>query len=277
MSGPRWRGLCLGFILVLAAAPFAAAQLTAEEVADQLKWEEFLATSELIGEEQMSSRKAVTSPWVLTLKKGDVTRRALWKNPEGRMGGFIEGWRFEIAAYRIDKLLGLNMVPPTVERRFRENRGSCQLWIEDCRSLRDIEEQKIRLPSIKNLSYNRSLYLQRLFDNLIANEDRHKGNFLFTADWRLILIDHSRSFRTGSRYTKGLINSEKSPGGPKIMRELPRVIYEKVKTLTAEAVKAAVGEYINAKEVEAIMLRRDLILAEIDTLIKRNGEENVLY
>ncbi|MDH4197449.1 MAG: hypothetical protein OEW05_08595 [Candidatus Aminicenantes bacterium] len=277
MNGQRLRGFCLGLTLVLAAAPFAAAQLTAEEVADQTKWEEFLLTAEVVGEEQISSRKAVTSPWILTLKKGDVTHRALWKNPEGRMGGFIEGWRFEIAAYRIDKLLGLNMVPPTVERRFRENRGSCQLWIEGCRSLRDIEDNKIRLPSIKNIPYNRSLYLQRLFDNLIANEDRHKGNFLFTADWRLILIDHSRSFRTGSRYTKGLINTEKSPGGPKVVRELPRVIVEKVKALTAETVRASVGEYLNDKEVEAILLRRDLILVEIDRLIKLNGEENVLY
>jgi len=277
MNGCRGKGFCLGLCLVLAAAPFAAAQLTAEEVADHLKWEEFLATAELVAEQQMSSRRAVTSPWILTLKQGDVTRRALWKNPEGRMGGFIEGWRFEIAAYRIDKLLGLNMVPPTVERRFRENRGSCQLWIEDCHSLRDVEDNKIRLPSIKNIPYNRSLYLQRLFDNLIANEDRHKGNFLFTPDWRLILIDHSRSFRTGSRYTKGLINTEQSAGGPKIMRELPRVIYEKVKALTAEAIKAAVGEYINEKEVEAIMIRRDLIVAEIERLIKLNGEENVLY
>ncbi len=277
MNGRRRNGLCLGLVLVLAAAPFAAAQLTAEEIAGQKTWEEFLVAAEIVGEEQMSSRQAVTSPWVLTLKKGDVTRRALWKNPEGRMGGFIEGWRFEIAAYRIDKLLGLNMVPPTVERRFRENRGSCQLWIEDCISLREKDEKNIRQPSIKNIPLNRATYLHRMFDNLIANEDRHKGNILYTPDWRMILIDHSRSFRTGSKFTKGLIYTKDHRGGPRLMSELPRAVFERVKALTAEQVKEGVGEYLDDKEVEAILMRRDLIIVEVERLIKLHGEENVLY
>jgi hypothetical protein len=277
MDRRRLRGFCIGLLLVLAAAPFAAAQFTAEEVADRAKWEDFLATAEVVGQEQMSSRRAVTSPWILTLKKGDVTHRALWKNPEGRMGGFIEGWRFEIAAYRIDKLLELDMVPPTVERRFRENRGSCQLWVDDCLSLKDKEEKNIRQPSIKNIPLNRATYLQRMLDNLIANEDRHKGNILYTPDWRMVLIDHSRSFRTGSLFTKKLLNSANSPGAPKLMSELPRTILEKVKGLTAEKVKEAVGDYLNDKEVEALLMRRDLILVEVERLVKLNGEENVLY
>ena len=277
MNGRRLSWIAGGLLLVLAAGPFAAAQFTAEEVANRAKWEDFLATAEVAGEEQMSSRRAVTSPWVLTLKKGDVTSRALWKNPEGRMGGFIEGWRFEIAAYRIDKLLDLDMVPPTVERRFRENRGSCQMWVENCLSLKDKEAQNIRQPPIKNIPLNRATYLQRMFDNLIANEDRHKGNILYTPDWRMILIDHSRSFRTGGTFTKKLINSASSQGSPKLMSELPRTVVEKLKGLTAEKVKEAVGEYLNDKEVEAILIRRDLILAEIDRLVKLNGEENVLY
>ena len=277
MNGRRLRGLCLGLFLVLAAAPFVAAQLTPEEVADREKWEVFLKTAEIVGEEQMSSRKAVTSPWVLRLKKGDVTRQAVWKNPEGRMGGFIEGWRFEIAAYRIDQLLGLNMVPPTVERPFRENRGSCQLWIEKCFSLREKDEQGIRQPSIKNIPLNRATYLQRLLDNLIANNDRHKGNILYTPDWRMILIDHSRAFLTGSRATKRLIYTKDHPEGPRLMSELPRSVVEKLKALTAEEVKRSVGEYLNGKEIEAIMARRDLILVEIDRLVKEHGEENVLY
>jgi len=277
MNGRRLSWIAGGLLLVLAAGPFAAAQFTAEEVANRAKWEDFLATAEVAGEEQMSSRRAVTSPWVLTLKKGDVTSRALWKNPEGRMGGFIEGWRFEIAAYRIDKLLDLDMVPPTVERRFRENRGSCQMWVENCLSLKDKEAQNIRQPSIKNIPLNRATYLQRMFDNLIANEDRHKGNILYTPDWRMILIDHSRSFRTGGLFTKKLLNSASSPGAPRLMSELPRAVVEKLKGLTAEKVKEAVGEYLNDKEVEAVLIRRDLILAEIDRLVKLNGEENVLY
>ncbi|HEX2694259.1 MAG TPA: hypothetical protein VHP61_00780, partial [Acidobacteriota bacterium] len=112
---------------VLGAGP-ALAQFTPDELAERPKWESFLLTAEIAGSEQIRGDIAVTSPWRLTLKADDIVRDALWKNPEGKMRGFLEGWRYEIAAYLLDKFLGLDMIPPTVERRFHENRGSLQLW-----------------------------------------------------------------------------------------------------------------------------------------------------
>ncbi len=105
--------------LAFVQAPRLLAQFTAEELAQRPQWEEFLKTAKVVKEEQMSSREAVTSPWVLTLQLGDVTHRGIWKNPEGRMQGYIEGWQFEIADYLLDKELVLIMFPPTVERRFQ--------------------------------------------------------------------------------------------------------------------------------------------------------------
>lgn len=255
----------------------SAAQFTAEELAEREKWEEFLMTAEVVGSRQMTGREAVTSPWVLTLEKDGVTRQGLWKNAQGRMGGFWEGWNYEIAAYRLDKLLGLEMVPPTVERRFREERGSCQLWIDDGISLRDKEEQKIKVPPIKVLAWNRATYLQRFWDNLIANEDRHQNQILITPDWRMILIDHSRSFRSSSKFTRSLLYTERHREGPKLMSELPRAIVEKIKALDIEAIKTAVGDYLTNDEINAVLIRRDLILKEIDKLIRINGEDKVLY
>ncbi len=173
-----------------------AHQFLPEELAQRAGQEEFLKTAEIVGSKQLTGPEAVTSPWVLTLKLGDVTHRGLWKNAQGRMGGYWEGWTYEIAAYRLDKHLGLGMVPPTVERRFRGDRGSCQYWVDDCMSLKDKDEKGIKMPPAKVFGWNRATYLQRLFDNLIANEDRHKNQILITNDWRMILIDHSRSFRT---------------------------------------------------------------------------------
>ena len=219
----------------------------------------------------------MTSPWVLTLKKDDVVRRAAWKNPDGPLKGYIDRWRYEVAAYQMDRLLGLNMIPPTVERRFRGDRGSCQLWIEDCITLLQKTEEKIPLPSVKIMTYNRAVYLQRAFDNLIANEDRHQQNLLYTPDWRTIFIDHSRSFRTSKKFTRELIYTAKHPEGPKLMKELPRTFIEKLKALDAVSIRAAVGEYLDDAEIGAILIRRDLILAEIDRLVKEFGEENVIY
>ena len=215
------------FLLVLGFNFPSIAQFTPEELAERAQWEEFLKTAEIIGEAQMSSREAVTSPWRLTLKKDGITRDALWKNPAGRMRGFVEGWKWEIAAYRLDKYLELNMVPPTVEKRFHGDRGSCQLWVETEMSYKNMMENKIKTPSYKVFHFNRAVYLLWAFDNLIANEDRHMGNIRITEDWRVILIDHSRSFRSSKKFTKELIYTEKHKEGPKVMKQLPRAFVDK--------------------------------------------------
>lgn len=264
-------------IMALGFGLQSIAQFTPEEIAETAKWEEYLQTAEIVGQKQMGGREAVTNPWRLTLEKDGITRDAIWKNPEGKMRGYIEGWKWEIAAYRLNKHLELNMVPPTVERRFQGNRGSCQLWVEYEMSLKRKEENKVKTPSYKVFPWNRAIYLQRAFDNLIANEDRHQNQILITKDWRMILIDHSRSFRTDKEFTKNLIYTAKHKEGPKLMRELPRAFVEKLKALNFELIKNVVGEYLTDKEINAVLARRDLVLQEIDKLIKEHGEENVLY
>jgi hypothetical protein len=259
-----------------AAAPVAL-QFTTEELKERETWEDFLRTAELVSSRQLGGSEAVTKPWVLTLKKGEVTHRGLWKNAQGRMGGYWEGWNYEIAAYLLDKHIGLGMVPPTVERRFHGERGSCQYWIDNAMSLRDRDEKRIKMPLAKNFSWNRATYLQRLFDNLIANEDRHSNNVFITSDWRMVLIDHSRSFRTSNRFTKSLLYSAKSPEGPKLMSELPRSIVDRIRALDFAGIKAVVGEYLSDEEIRAVLVRRDLILKEIVRLIEVNGEAKVLY
>lgn len=256
----------------------AYAQFTEEEVAERDKWEEFLKTAEIVGQEQpFSDREAVTKPWKLTLEKEGITKNALWKNCEGRMKGFVENWRWEIAAYLLDKHLGLNMVPPTVEKRFQDDLGSCQLWVDAMMSLKEKYEKDIKTPSYKVFHWNRALYLQRAFDNLIANEDRHQNQYLITDDWRMILIDHSRSFRTSGKYAKKLIYDENYKEGPFLMKQLPRAFVEKLKALDAGSLKAVVGDYLTDKEIEYVLIRRDLIIDWLDKYIKKQGEENVLY
>ena len=265
------------FIIVLGFSNPLEAQFTEEEMAQREKWEKFLAEATIIDQEQMQSREAVTSPWVLKLELEGMQNKALWKNPEGRMKGFLENWRWEIAAYRLDKYLGLNMVPPTVERRFRGDRGSCQWWVDAMMSLKDKYEKKIKTPNIKVFHWNRALYLQRAFDNLIANEDRHQNQYLIMDDWRMILIDHSRSFRTSKKFTKSLIYDEKYKEGARIMKELPRAFVEKLRAITPEIVREVVGEYLTDKEIEAMLIRRDLIIKWIDDRIAKLGEDEVLY
>lgn len=261
--------------LGLAASLFG--QFLPEEIAERQKWEDFLANASVVKSVQLVGPESVTSPWRLTLEQGGTTHDALWKDVQGRVKGYVEGWRYEIAAYQFDKYLGLNMVPPTVERRFRENRGSCQLWVTHWKSLKKIKEEKIKVPPRFVFGYNRALYLQRAFDNLIGNEDRHQNNYLFTEDWRMILIDHSRSFRTGGKWTKELLYTEKHKEGPMVMKQLPRDLFEKIKALNYETIKGFVGDYLTDDEINAVLARKELIIKEIERLIQQNGEAEVLY
>jgi hypothetical protein len=132
------------------------------------------------------------------------------------------------------------------------------------------QKDKIDPPSYKILPMNRSNYLRWIFDNLIANEDRHLRNILITEDWTLILIDHSRSFRTSKKFTKKLIYEKK-------MKQLPRDIYQKLRALTFESIQEAMGSYLRDNEIEAVIKRRDLMLKEIEARIAELGEDKVLY
>ncbi len=262
---------------VRAEETLPAGQFLPADLDGRAGWEEYLRAAEIVGSDQKTGRGAVTRPWVLTLEKDGLRHRAIWKNPSGLMGGFWEGWQYEIAAYLLDKHLGIGMVPPTVERRFRNEKGSCQLWVEDCLLLEEKQKKKMKVPPARVGFYNRAVYLQRFFDNLIANEDRHSSQILITGDWRMLLIDHSRSFRTAARFTDRLLYNEKNPEGPKLMRELPRSVVDRARALDRESLKRITAGYLDDKEIAAVLARRDLIMKEIEKLIRIDGEDQVLY
>jgi hypothetical protein len=254
-------------------------QLTPEQVAERPKWEEFLRTADVVGYEQpIDPRYAVTNPWRLTLKRGDVTMHAWWKNVEGRVKGYLDSWKWEIAAYQLDKYLGLNMIPPYVMKRFRENRGCCSLDYGNTITLREKKARDLKPSSgAQFASMNLATYLQRAFDNLIANSDRNEGDVLYTSDWRMLLIDHSRAFYTSKKYTKKLQFDENTKPTPKPMKKLPRAFVEKLKSLSYDVIKEVAGEYLTDKEIEAVLTRRDLIIDWLDKRIEKHGEAAVLY
>lgn len=271
--------LGVGLLLLVLNLPLFS-QFRPEEIAQREELEEFLLTAEIIDFKEIG--EGVTKPVRLFLKKDNVERSGVWKNPSGIQGGFLEGWQYEIAAYRLDKLLGLNMIPPTVERVFRGQRGSLQLWVEKEYSLLQVMEKNIPLPSSgpEADNWEKRKYISRVFDALIANEDRTQQNTLYTKDWRTILIDHSRSFRSEEKYTKHLLfglNPLRTDSRALPFRKLPRQLVENIKALTFDSIKQAVGPYLTDKEIRAVLARKDLILKEIDEMIKIVGEDKVLY
>jgi hypothetical protein len=268
------------FLLALSSAHWLYAQFTAEEIAQRPFWEEFLKTAEIVRAEEIG--EGVTKPLRLYLKKDGTEASGAWKNPRGMQQGFLEGWQYEIAAYELDKLLGLNMVPPYVEREFNGKPGALSLWVTSQYSLLTIMEQQIEIPKAVQPRVDDMKYVTRAWDSLIANDDRTQQNILYTKDWRTIIFDHSRAFRSSREHTEKLMFGKNglkkfAEGRPILFRRLPRAFVEAVKALTFERIKDAVGPYLTDKEIEAVMKRKILLLSEIEDMIKESGEARVLY
>ena len=264
---------CTFFILLfLGMHALSFAQFTSEELAEREKWEKFLEEAEITESSQpLSPRLAVTEPWRLKLEKDGIVKIGWWKNVDGRHKGFMDRWRWEIAAYRLDKLLGLNMIPPYVEKRFREDLGVISLEPDFMMFYREKQEKKIKCPPRHVYSFNRATYLWKFWDNLIANEDRNWGDIMITEDWRILIIDHSRSFRTYKKF------EHKRKGDDEPIKQLPRALVEKLKSVDFEMIRNAVGEYLTDKEIDAVLVRRDLLLKEVDRLIEKFGEDKFFY
>lgn len=266
--------------LCLLAAGEARAQFTAAEVAERPKWEDFLKTAEIVAWEEIG--EGVTRPIRLTLRKNGQEARGVWKNPSGMQLGFLEGWQYEIAAYEMDKLLGLGMIPPTVEREFQGKRGSLQLWVKVKHSLLKLMEERISIPEEAREGTDRMKYIIRAFDCLIANDDRTQQNLLYTEDWRTIVIDHSRSFRSTREHFRKLMYGRNGikkadDGRPHLFRRLPRKMFEAVRALDRAKLEKSLGSLLKKEEIEAVLARRQLLLDEIALMVKEQGEESMFY
>jgi hypothetical protein len=273
--------ILLSWILMAAAAPIAArAQFLPDQIAQRPAQEEFLRTAEIVRFEEIG--EGVTKPYKLYLRKDGVELKAAWKNPRGIQLGYLEGWQYEIAAYRLDKLLGLNMIPPAVEREFQGKAGALVLWAENKYSLLKIMESGIRIPDEAQDHTEKMKWLARAWDSLIANDDRTQQNVLYTEDWRMILFDHSRAFRSEGEFVEKLMFGRDgikrlANGNPFLFRRLPVWFVDGIKTLTYENIQKAVGPTLTDAEIRAILVRRDLLLKEIDQMVREQGRAAVLY
>jgi hypothetical protein len=170
---------------------------------------------------------------------------------------FKDSWKFEVAAYEIDKLLNLNMVPVTVAREYRGTRGSLQYWIDGMLES-DRIKKKIMPPNLVYWMWQ--IYKVRIFDQLIYNIDRNLGNILVTKDFKCVMIDHSRSFKS--------VDDLRSA---KEMESFSRSLMEALARLDEASLKEKCGEYLTPPEIATTLKRRDLIIQYYQQQIKAKG------
>lgn len=198
----------------------------------------------------------VTRPRRGFFAPGGLAESAAWKVlPAGRSSGYWENYRSEIAAYELDKMLGLGMVPPAVEKDWRGAMGAAVLWVNGVRPWKEVE----RLP--RPVKWEIQIVRMKMFDNLIGNPDRNGGNFLVDADWNLFLIDHSRAFISD---TKLQVQHQRIDG----------VLWEKFVTLD-EAALAPLKKWVGGGAVRAMLKRRDRMKVVIADLVQKRSEAAV--
>jgi hypothetical protein len=257
--------IAVSTVLAVAQAPASGVRRWTE---NREEIEAFLKSATIVKMEDVSV--GVTHPHRAQLQPDGPVREIAWKpiNP-GRYNGYYESYKSEVAAYEIDKLLELNMVPPTVEKQYSGVRGAAVMWIEGTRSFKETGGvpgtvgAKSGPPPAKMYLWNRQLMKAKMFDNLIANIDPNLGNWLVDADWNLILIDHSRALTP----TRDLYHKLQQIDGP---------LWDRMKALSEEQLTMAVGRWLDTGQIRAIFQRRDKMQAEIDRMVKDKGEAAVI-
>ncbi len=247
------------FALLLALFVVALPQAQPKPVVCSNVWQH--KTSEL--EEYLRAAKVekvsdipigVTRPQRAYLASGGPVSSFAWKPIRpGLKDGYFESYKSEIAAYELDKLLGLNMVPVVVERRVNNDVGAAVMWIEGVRSWESV------LPLPKPATWGFQLARMKMFDDLISNSDRNKGNLLVDADWHIFLIDHSRAFVTDLKL-------------PQELQNVDRQLWDRMLALNEAGLKATMGAWLDGRQIQSLIRRRDAMKKKIDALVAKNGQ-----
>jgi hypothetical protein len=266
MTIPTYRFAIL-WLGVTAGIAFGQSKLTLEEKERFLETARILKTK-TISEGITGSIRASMSDGVIThdahIQKIDE-RKAIFQSATGTEMNFRDSYVFNIAAYRLARLLGVDMVPPSVQRKVHGQMCSVTWWVDDY--LMTEKQRYFKKLSAPNPDrWNCQIYIVRVFDQLIYNTDRNLGNLVIDKNWNLWMIDHTRAFR--------LHKQLKSPEG---LVRCDRKLMQSLRSLDRETVRQELRTVLTNLEIDAILARRDLIVKHFDGKTSAAGGGEVLY
>ena len=240
-------------VSTLDAFPQQQSRALAIKGLDQI--EQFLRTADVVRTDNLPPGN--TGLQKVTLTQGETVRHAVFRRA-GFPPDLKDSWKLEIAAYEVNKLLGLNMVPPTVERTVRGTKGSLQLWIENAMSEVERLEKNVGPPDVE--AWSRQIWKVRVFDQLVCNIDRNPGNLLIDKNWKVYMIGHDRTFRA----TPDLMD-------PRNQTHLSVSMMEALKKLNKANLTRSCSDYLSDPEIEAILARRDKILEVYKQVVEKKA------
>jgi hypothetical protein len=263
-------------LLLLLQAPSLLAQ-TAPAAAPTLseqQMEAFLRNGRIVS--RRTGNRGVTDAFRVTLSDGTITHDAQVQNvdisravfdvgPKFSEVGFRDSYKYNIAGYRLARMIGMSNVPMSVPRTVDGKPSAMTWWIDDV-AFDEGGRTKAGAAGPNPQRTAAYIHILRVFDELIQNRDRNTGNFLWTKDWTMWLIDHTRAFRIGKELLK-----------PQLLERCERSMCAGMRALTREALERSMADLLTEPEIDGLMARRDLILKLFDEKIAQRGEGAVLF
>ncbi len=242
-----------------------ASQLTREQM------EDFLRTARITSERPAG--KGVTHARRVTMTDGHWIHDAhiqdidvfkpLFRTPEGLERNFRDSYKFNIAAYLLDKMMNINMIPVCVYREVDGKPSAASWWVDSV--MFDEEGRRAAHSEPPDLNYwSRQLNEVRNFDQLISNEDRNQGNLLIDHDWRVWMIDHSRAFR-----------DDLTPRNPDVLRRCSQKFLDALKALNEQQLQATLMPWITQEDIRTMLLRRDWLVHFFENKVSTEGKEAI--
>ena len=224
--------------------------------------EDFMRTAPVTNIEDIGT--GITKPKRVTQERDGVVNDAVFKYEDTHPGlqdksKFItrrdndsDRYQYDVAAYKLDRMLDWQMVPTAVIAEVDGDEGALSDWVEKAINERDRLEAD--LPFQGYCKQWEQYRLRFVFDILIYNEDRNLTNILWTKDdFMMKFIDHSLAFRTTEKRPKQY---------KKVDLEVSDLLRKRLMRLNEADLTAELSPYLHPRQIEGILARRDLILKE---------------
>lgn len=272
-SRVRFPGLIAVWVALAVGVAYDASSLRAQSapatqaaapssIPSDAEIEEFLLKADVV--KTKGTSKGVTGSLQATLNDGKMTHDAHiqfideskreFQTGKGTEFNFRDSWTFNVAGYKLDRLIGMNMVPVSVSRRYQSKPSAFTWWVDDV-AMDEGDRLKKKIAPPEPTSWNHQMQMVRLFDQLIYNMDRNMGNLVITKSWRVWAIDHTRAFRT-----------HETLKSPESVSRCDRQVFEKLKALDKDSLKRELGSVLDEWQMRSLLARRDLIVKRIESL-----------